>query len=73
MTASGIYLDWNADAPVGDVRRGTRTLKRLSISGNPSSSHSPGRAAKGVAGCASSGGRCVWIARRVSDFHQRRN
>ena len=45
MTAPGIYLDWNADAPVGDAAWDAY-VEASQYFGNPSSSHSPGREAK---------------------------
>ena len=47
MTASGIYLDWNADAPVSDAAWNAY-VEASQYFGNPSSSHGPGRAAAEV-------------------------
>ena len=47
MTASGIYLDWNADAPVSDAAWNAY-VEASQYFGNPSSLHGPGRAAAQV-------------------------
>ena len=47
MTASGIYLDWNADAPVSDAAW-SAYVEASQYFGNPSSLHGPGREAAKV-------------------------
>jgi|MDSW01.2.fsa_nt_gb cysteine desulfurase len=47
MTASGIYLDWNADAPVSDAAWDAYA-EASQYFGNPSSLHKPGREAAKV-------------------------
>ena len=47
MPASGIYLDWNADAPVSDAAWDAY-VEASQHFGNPSSAHGPGRAAAAV-------------------------
>lgn len=47
MNASGIYLDWNADAPVSE-HAWNAYVEASKYYGNPSSAHGPGRAAREV-------------------------
>ena len=47
MNASGIYLDWNADAPVSD-HAWNAYVWASQYYGNPSSAHGPGRAAREI-------------------------
>lgn len=45
MIAQRLYLDWNATAPLADEAR-EAMLRAMDLSGNPSSVHAEGRAAK---------------------------
>jgi cysteine desulfurase len=47
MNASGIYLDWNADAPVSE-HAWNAYVEASQYYGNPSSAHGPGRAAREI-------------------------
>ncbi|MBT6432437.1 MAG: cysteine desulfurase [Deltaproteobacteria bacterium] len=47
MNATGIYLDWNADAPVSE-HAWQAYVEASQHFGNPSSAHGPGRAARAV-------------------------
>ncbi|AJE47061.1 cysteine desulfurase family protein [Celeribacter indicus] len=42
-----VYLDWNATAPLADAARAA-TIAAMDVTGNPSSVHAEGRAAKGI-------------------------
>src|SRR5258708_3460199 len=45
--AARVYLDWNATAPLRPAARGA-TVAALEVSGNPSSVHAEGRAARAL-------------------------
>ena len=47
MTASRAYLDWNASAPLRPEARAA-VVAALDVTGNPSSIHAEGRAARGI-------------------------
>jgi len=47
MTDTGIYLDWNADAPLSE-HAWNAYVEASQFFGNPSSAHEPGRAARRV-------------------------